>query len=219
MYLPFIFLYALGVVTRKNLTELAYFALLFLAVILTMRPGRGVFKKLGFLLGFESLLFVMALFNPGKPLLETPLGPITHEGVYSFFTLLGKAFLSAGTAMVVTSSVGFSRILAEMKALRFPRILTLTLAFTYRYLDLFADEAVRMKRALDSRAFGVGRREYYRKLGSLLGEVFVRAYLRNGRIYRAMLSRGFGEFPSLEEPGPSVQTAMLALLALGGLLV
>ncbi|NJE30696.1 cobalt ABC transporter permease [Thermococcus sp. 18S1] len=219
MYLPFIFLYAIGVVTRKSLTELAYFGLLFLTVILIMRPKRSLFKKLGFLLGFEGLLFIMALFNPGEPLLETPIGPITHEGIYSFFMLLGKAFLSAGTALVVTNSVGFSRILAEMEALRFPRILTLTLAFTYRYLDLFTDEATRMKRALDSRAFGVGKREYYRKLGSLIGEVFVRAYLRNGRIYRAMLARGFGEFPSLEEPRPNVQTAVLALLALGGLLV
>lgn len=219
MYLPFIFLYALGVVTRKNLSELVYFGLLFVAVSLMMRPKRDTFKKLGFLLGFEGLLFIMALFNPGQPILETPLGPITHEGVYSFFMLLGKAFLSAGTAVVVTSSVGFSRILAEMEALRFPRILTLTLAFTYRYLDLFTDEATRMKRALDSRAFGVGKGEYYRKLGSLIGEVFVRAYLRNGRIYRAMLARGFGEFPALEEPRPNVQTAVLALLALGGLLV
>ncbi|CAD5243748.1 energy-coupling factor transporter transmembrane component T family protein [Thermococcus camini] len=219
MYLPFIFLYATGVVTRKSLTELTYFGLLFLVVMLAMRPERSVFKKLGFLLGFEGLLFIMALFNPGRPLLETPIGPITHEGFHSFFMLLGKAFLSAGTAVVVTSSVGFSRILAEMEALRFPRILTLTLAFTYRYLDLFTDEATRMKRALDSRAFGVGKGEYYRKLGSLIGEVFVRAYLRNGRIYRAMLARGFGEFPSLEEPRPNAKTTMLALLALGGLLV
>ncbi|ASJ13499.1 energy-coupling factor transporter transmembrane component T family protein [Thermococcus thioreducens] len=219
MYLPFIFLYAIGVVTRKSLTELAYFGLIFLIVVLTMRPKKGVFKKLGFLLGFEGFLFILALFNPGKPVLETPIGPITHEGIYSFFMLLGKAFLSAGAALVVTNSVGFSRILAEMEALRFPRILTLTLAFTYRYLDLFVDETTRMKRAVDSRAFGVGRKEYYRKLGSLIGEVFVRAYLRNGRIYRAMLARGFGEFPSLEEPRPNAKTATLALLALGGLLL
>ncbi|QDA30931.1 cobalt ABC transporter permease [Thermococcus indicus] len=219
MYLPFIFLYAIGVVTRKSPTELAYFGLLFLAVILIMRPKRSLFKKLGFLLGFEGLLFIMALFNPGQPILETPIGPITHEGIYSFFMLLGKAFLSAGTALVVTNSVGFSRILAEMEALRFPQILTLTLAFTYRYLDLFTDEATRMKRALDSRAFGVGKGEYYRKLGSLIGEVFVRAYLRNGRIYKSMLARGFGEFPSLEEPRPNAKTATLALLALGGLLI
>ncbi len=48
--------------------------------------------------------------------------------------------------------------------------------------------------------------------------MFVRAYLRNGRIHRAMLSRGGfgGEFPALEEPGPSFQTLALVLLSLGG---
>ncbi len=173
MYLLFIFLYAIGVVTRKSPAELAYFGAVFLMVVILMRPRRGFLKKLGFLLGFEGLLFILALFNPpGRPLLNTPpLGPITHEGgVGSFLMLLGKAFLSAGTAVVVVNSAGFSRILAEMKRLRFPRVLVLTLAFTYRYLDLFAREAVRMKRALDSRAFGgVGRMEYYRRLGSLSG--------------------------------------------------
>ncbi|NJE06261.1 cobalt ABC transporter permease [Thermococcus sp. M36] len=219
MYLPFIFVYSLGVVTRKSLSELAYFALLFAAVTVMMRPPRATLKKLGFLLGFEGLLFVLALFNPGRPLMETPLGSVTYEGLHSFFLLIGKAFLSAGTAVVITSSVGFSRIIAEMEALGLPRILTVTLAFTYRYLDLFAEEAVRMKRALDSRAFGVGRREYYRWLGSMIGEIFVRSYQRNERVYRAMLSRGFGEFPKLEEPRTTPHTAMLIVLALGGLLI
>ena len=219
MYLPFIFIYAIGVVTRKSLGELIYFALLFLAVVLMMKPKRGVLKRLGFLLGFEGLLFILALFNPGRPLLNTPFGPITYEGLHSFFLLLGKAFLSAGTAVVIVNSVGFSRVLGEMERLRLPRILTLTLAFTYRYVDLFIEEAVRMKRALDSRAFGVGKTEYYRRLGSMLGEIFVRAYLRNGRIYSAMLSRGFGEFPKTEERGLSLQTALLIVLAAGGMLL
>ncbi|ANF22972.1 energy-coupling factor transporter transmembrane component T family protein [Thermococcus piezophilus] len=219
MYLPFIFIYAIGVVTRKSLSELAYFALLFLAVAIMMRLKKRVLLNLGFLLGFEGLLFILALFNPGRPILDTHIGSITHEGLYLFFLLLGKAFLSAGTAVVITSSVGFSRILAEMETLKFPRMLILTLAFTYRYLDLFAEEAERMKRALDSRAFGIGRKEYYRKLGALIGEIFVRAYLRNGRIYKAMLSRGFGEFPRLEEPRPNFSIGLLMLLAIGGLLI
>lgn len=151
--------------------------------------------------------------------MSTPFGDVTREGLNSFFLLLGKAFLSAGTALIVVESVGFTRILAEMEALRVPRVLILTLAFTYRYLDLFVEETTRMKRALDSRAFGVGRAEYYRKLASLFGEVFVRAYLRSGRVYRAMLARGFGEFPVFEEPRPTPGTVVLMALAAGGLIL
>lgn len=219
MYLPFIFLYAFGVVTRKSLSELVYFFLLFTAVIVAFRPGKSTLKKLTFLLGFEGFLFLLALFNPGETILSTPFGDVTREGVSSFFLLLGKAFLSAGTTLVVVESVGFTRILAEMEALRIPRVLILTLAFTYRYLDLFAEETIRMKRALDSRTFGVGKVEYYRKLASLFTEVFVRAYLRSGRVYGAMLARGFGEFPVLEEPRLTSRTAVLMVLAAGGLIL
>ncbi|WP_367884479.1 energy-coupling factor transporter transmembrane protein EcfT [Thermococcus sp. JCM 11816] len=206
--------------TRKSLGELVYFFLLFAAVVVAFRPEKSTLKKLTFLLGFEGFLFLLALFNPGEAIFSTPFGDVTREGVSLFFLLLGKAFLSAGTALIVVESAGFTRILAEMEALRVPRVLILTLAFTYRYIDLFVEETTRMKRALDSRAFGVGRAEYYRKLASLFGEVFVRAYLRSGRVYRAMLARGgFGEFPVFEEPRPTPGTVVLMALAAGGGLI
>lgn len=56
MYLPFIFLYAFGVVTRKSLGELVYFFLLFAAVVVAFRPEKSTLKKLTFLLGFEGFL-------------------------------------------------------------------------------------------------------------------------------------------------------------------
>ncbi|WP_457753889.1 energy-coupling factor transporter transmembrane component T family protein [Thermococcus sp.] len=218
MYLPFLLIYALAVVTRKSLSELAYFGVVLIGLIIFLRPKKSIFKHLGFLLGFEGLLFILALFNPGEPLISTPIGAITKEGIHSFFLLLGKAFLSSSAVVVTSNSLGFSRLLAEMEELRFPRILILTLAFTYRYLDLFKEEALRMKRALDSRAFGIGKREYYRKLGMFISEIFVRAYIRNDKIYKAMLSRCFGEFPKFER-NKSPVPLILSVIALAGVLI
>lgn len=218
LYLLFILIYAFLVATRGTFGELGYFALVLLGLIAILRPKRKVFRHLGFLLGFEGILFMMALFNPGEMILSTPIGEVTREGVYSFFMLLGKAFLSSSTVVIVSSSVGFSRILAEMEALKVPRILVLTMAFTYRYLDLFKEESFRIKKALDSRAFGIGKVEYYRMLGALMGEIFVRAYLRSGRIYNAMLSRGFGEFPKFERVR-CVKPIAFSVLALLGVLL
>ncbi|AIF68777.1 cobalt ABC transporter permease CbiQ [Palaeococcus pacificus DY20341] len=218
MYLPFILVYTFLVATRRSLMELAYFGIILIGLIIILKPKRSIFKHLGFLLGFEGLLFVLALFNPGQPILNTPFGVVTREGVYSFVLLFSRAFLASSAVVVVSNSIGFPRILAEMEALKFPRILVLTLAFTYRYLDLFKDEALRMKRALDSRTFGIGKREYYKKLGALISEIFVRAYLRNEKIYMAMLSRGFGEFPKLEEE-ISLTPFALALVTLLGVLI
>lgn len=218
MYLLFLLIYALAVVTRKSLSELAYFGIVLIGLIIFLRPKRSIFKHLGFLLGFEGLLFIFALFNSGEPLVSTPIGAITNEGIHSFFLLLGRAFLSSSAVVVTSNSLGFSRVLAEMEELRFPRILILTLAFTYRYLDLFKDEALRMKRALDSRAFGIEKREYYQKLGALLSEIFVRAYIRNDKIYKAMLSRGFGEFPKFERH-KSILPLIFSVIALIGVLI
>jgi len=90
----------------------------------------------------------------------------------------------------------------------------LTLAFTYRYLELFEEEALRMKRALDSRAFNIGKIEYYRKLGALIGETFARACVRSVKIRWAMISRGFGEVPKVTEER-RVEPPVLTLIALG----
>ncbi len=218
MYLPFLLIYALLVVTRKSLIELAYFGVVLGCLILMLKPKKSIFKHLGFLLGFEGFLFILALFNPGEVILVTPIGAITKEGIYSFFLLLGRAFLSSSVVVLVSNSLGFSKILAEMETLKFPRILVLTLAFTYRYLDLFKDEALRMKRALDSRAFGIGKLEYYKKLGALIGEIFARAYLRNEKIYMSMLSRGFGEFPKFETKKDIIPIALTMIVLLGVLL-
>ncbi|ASJ17377.1 cobalt ABC transporter permease [Thermococcus chitonophagus] len=218
MYLFLIFIYAFAVATRKRLDDLVYFLGLFLVIVVALRPKRRVIKFLGVLFSFESLIFLTALFWPGTPILNTPLGLITREGVYRFFLLLGKAYLSSSTVVVIVSSIGFPTIIAEMEKLRIPRILTLTLMFTYRYIDLLIEEAERMKKALDSRCISVGRLEYYKMLGSLIGELLVRAYYRSVRIYWAMLSRNFETFPDLS-CGSSKVVVPLTVLALGGFLV
>ncbi|ACS90371.1 energy-coupling factor transporter transmembrane component T [Thermococcus sibiricus] len=214
MHLIFIFIYALVIVTRTSLAELFYFLPILMVLILLFKPKRMLFKHLGFLLGFEGFLFILALFTPGDPLVTTPLGTITSEGIQRFSLLLGKAFLSSSAVVVISNSLGFPYLLGEMEALRFPRILVLTLAFTYRYLELFEEEALRMKRALDSRAFNIGKIEYYRKLGALIGETFARAYIRSIKIHWAMLSRGFGEFPKVTKER-RVEPLILTLIALG----
>jgi len=202
------------IVTRKSLDELFYSLPMLLVLILLFKPKRTLLKHLGFLLGFEGLLFILALFTPGTPWLTTPFGMITYEGIQRFSLLLGKAFLSSSVVVVISNSLGFPYLLSEMEVLHFPRILILTLAFTYRYLELFEEEALRMKRAIDSRAFNIGKIEYYKKLGTLIGEIFARAYIRSIKIHWAMLSRGFGEFPKVTTER-RVEPLILTLIALG----
>ncbi|AEC52392.1 ABC-type cobalt transport system, CbiQ permease component [Pyrococcus sp. NA2] len=216
MYLFFLIIYSIGVVTRKKLSELIYFALLFFILLILFRPKMKTLKKLGFIASFEGMMFILALFSPGTQILNTP---ITYEGVYRFSMLLGKALLSAGAMVVIIDRVGFLKIVNEMKRVKVPRILLLTVIFTYRYLELIIEEAQRVKMALDSRGFNLRKLEYYRMLASIIAEILTRAYFRSERVYLAMLSRGFGNFPDIEMESQTVSIIILTALALGGLFI
>jgi len=67
----------------------------------------------------------------------------------------------------------------------------MVLSFFYRYVFVLVDEAMRMKRAMDSRSFGGCRMRQMRSVGNIVATLFVRAYERGERIYAAMVSRGF----------------------------
>ncbi|AAL80653.1 cobalt ABC transporter permease [Pyrococcus furiosus DSM 3638] len=214
MNVLFLFLYSFILSTRKDIYELWYFLVVFLALLLYFRPKKSIFKSLLALSGIELGIFAMAIFNPGKPILSTPFGEITEEGIQMFVLLFSKAFLSSATILTVTSAVGISTILNELKELKVPSIILLTLALAYAYLELFSQEIKRMKRALDSRAFGLSKVEYYKTLGLMIGELVRRVYIRGIKVSWAMQARNFSEFPTFS--GNKKVHPLFIILTLGG---
>jgi cobalt/nickel transport system permease protein len=70
----------------------------------------------------------------------------------------------------------------------------------YRYIFVFQDEALRMKRARDARSREGNVFWHINSLGSIIGSLFIRAYERGERVYKAMLARGFdGEVSNINE--------------------
>jgi cobalt/nickel transport system permease protein len=61
----------------------------------------------------------------------------------------------------------------------------------HRYLFVLLDESERMRRARASRTFQRQRRVRWNLLGSVVGQLFVRASERAERIYAAMCARGW----------------------------
>jgi cobalt/nickel transport system permease protein len=95
-----------------------------------------------------------------------------------------------------------------MRELRLPRPLISIVSFMYRYLFVFADEALRLMRARAARsAVGTGGKSggglmwRGRVAGGLVGNLALRAFERSERIYDAMVARGFqGEIKTLTSP-------------------
>ena len=114
-------------------------------------------------------------------------------------------------AILITATTAFPEILTAMRSLKVPRLLVAVFGLMWRYLFVFADEAIRLLRARAARSGGTGNQDMRtggdlvwraKTTGGLAGNLFIRSLDRGERIYLAMLSRGYdGEIRSLPQPG------------------
>ncbi len=152
-------------------------ALLALTVLLSRLPLFFLVKRLIMLSPF---VLGVALVNALQP-----------TGRANWLGVAVRSGLCLLTVILVSNTTPFSRILRVLKTVRVPGLLITTIALMHRYLFVLADEAERMRRARLSRTFTCGRRFHWRTLGTVVGQLFVRASERAERIYDAMCARGW----------------------------
>ncbi len=181
--------------TPLNSLATYIFAFLFLLglLLLSRIPLDFVFKRSLVILPF--LLFLLLLV----PFLRENSGSYNTVAEalnlpYAWTVILSvslKSWLSALYLIFLSSTTRFPDLLKGLEKLRVPHILILTLSFMYRYVFVFQDEALRMKRARDARSKDGNVLWHISSLGSIIGSLFIRAYERGERVYKAMLARGF----------------------------
>lgn len=180
-----------------------------------LRPARGAFFALPFMLAALPLVFTR-----GAPYLATiHLGPlaldISEEGLRAFTTIALKSWISVQAALLLAFTTPFHDLVDGLRELRLPRVMVAIVSFMYRYLGVIGDEASRMNRAKASRSADRGGRGAGGSLrwragvtGSMVGSLFLRSYERSERVYAAMQARGFdGELRYL--PGPPIPSTAL----------
>jgi len=179
-----------------------------------------------FMLAAVPLMFTIE----GRHLFSISLGSWTLnasiEGVLHFVNVALKSWLSIQAAILLASSTPFPDLLVAMRSVRIPRLLVAMFGLMWRYLFVFADEALRLIRARASRSgtpalSETGQRQNRtggsiiwraRVAGGMAGNLFLRAFERSDRIYVAMLSRGYdGEVRSLSLPAMT-HTSRLTLI-------
>ncbi|HZG88395.1 energy-coupling factor transporter transmembrane component T [Paenibacillus sp.] len=139
----------------------------------------------------------------------------------------GKAALYAGrlTFAAQTLTLAFHGLTPQtffqtLLRLKVPSIFVEMALFTLRYVDVFREEALAMRRGLHSRGFRVGSGWFsvrtYAALSKLLGSLLLRVLRRSERVYLGMLSRGYrgrgaeaGDLPA-SAPGDGWKAAWLA---------
>jgi cobalt/nickel transport system permease protein len=170
-------------------------ALLVLAGILLARLPLGfVLSRTLLVLPFAGFVAVFLPFTRGETLLGTfpLLGLAVYtEGLMLAISVVIKAALAILAVQFLVLTTRYNHLLLALRSLRVPQVVVAILAFLFRYLDLLADESLRIRRARRSRSPGRTVRWRGRSTGGLVGRLFLRALDRADRVHGAMLSRGF----------------------------
>ncbi|MFZ5774175.1 MAG: cobalt ECF transporter T component CbiQ [Thermodesulfobacteriota bacterium] len=157
-------------------------------------PLRFLAKRVALVSPFA--LFV-GMFNPffDTAVAGVLLGVPISGGWLSFASILVKFSLTVSAALLLIATTSFPGVCQALRDLGAPPLFVSQLLFLHRYLFVLLEEAMRMSRARELRAFG-GQGLGMRVAGRIIGVLFIRTVERSERIYRAMLCRGFhGDIP------------------------
>lgn len=152
-------------------------------------PFYYLFRKLLIVAPFAVMI---GIFNPlldSGILIKTGLFPISG-GWISFFSIMIKFTLTAGSVLILIACTGFNSVCMALEKMGAPRIFAVQLLFLYRYIFVLIEEASRMTNARALRSFN-GKGKEIKVFGYLTGQLLLRTIDRAQRIHLAMLCRGF----------------------------
>ncbi len=179
-------------------SAIALVAIALLARLPLVHLAGKLVKVLPFLLVVSISIPFMKRDGPGG---EYRLGlgglSASKSGLWILWNVMIKSSLGIFSVILLYSTTSFPRLIKGMERLGCPRIFTILISFMYRYSFVLVDEMQRMKRARDSRSFGVRRIRQLQTVGHMIATLFLRSFHRGERVYLAMLSRGYqGTMPA-----------------------
>ncbi|MGZ8630275.1 MAG: cobalt ECF transporter T component CbiQ [Actinomycetota bacterium] len=174
-------------------------------------PLRYLLRRLVFEVPFIAFAFLLPFFGQGERVEVLGLS-LSVEGLWGAWNILAKASIGLLASVVVASTTTMAEFLTGFDRLRVPRAFTSIASFMVRYMDVIADEMRRMRIARLSRGYDARWLWQARAIGQTAGALFIRSYERGGRVYLAMVSRGYaGQMPEFGEPRATPRTWILAM--------
>ena len=197
------------------------------SMVVASRLGVGfVWGRSVVALPFALAAISVAFATPGRALFVVAVWrwrvALTDAGLVRFVSIVLKAWLSVQVAIVLTATTTFPALLQAMRGLGIPKVLVGTFGFTYRYLFIIADEALRLMRARSARSGKIAGRSggtilwRARVTGNMAGSLFLRSLSRSERVYDAMVARGYdGEVRLMDAPAVSAQDVVMGGVLIG----
>jgi cobalt/nickel transport system permease protein len=187
-------------------TKIVGFSALVIGILSIRIDGIGQFFGFFFLVSILAGISQIPLqYIVGRALILLPfvlltalVSPWRNGAGWSWFMmLLARSVLCLIILVLLINTTRFVELSRALRKLACPKILVARLNSLYRYLFVLTGELIRLKQARDGRRVGrSGALTELRLVGAMLRVLAVRSSGRTGRMYHAMLSRGFsGDFP------------------------
>ncbi|MCA8936499.1 MAG: cobalt ECF transporter T component CbiQ [Planctomycetes bacterium] len=173
-----------------------YWVLLTLYALAGMIPPRQILRRLLVVIPFLLLVlvflpFMKPDFSRGEYWVSVGGFLMSSRSVDVLANVSTKSLTSVYALILLSASTPFGDMLRGFERLRVPAVFVETVAFAWRYLFVLRDEAQRMLRARDARAWRGRWVWQVWVIGLMIGSLFLRAFERAERVYQAMKARGY----------------------------
>ncbi len=154
---------------------------------------RNVFKTWIFVPLFTGIIAIPAIFiTPGTPIAHLGFIAATYEGLLAAIHLILRTLIAVTCVALLTKTTPWEDILASLNLLRIPEIFILILFLTFRYIFFLARITEATLLSLKSRIIGKEKiLQSWKMYAPLVGNLFIKSYEMQEKIYIAMNARGF----------------------------
>lgn len=178
----------------------AFYGVAVLILILLSRIPLGFIIKRFLIL--SPFILMAALFFPVSLWLtnDEQIVNLQHPAFKVALSIFFKAGLSILLLILLVSTDKFHNLLLGLRRLKMPKVIGVIAALMYRYIFILSDEALKTRRARESRTPGRLKVSKIKVFSNQMAMIFLRSWERSKIIYHSMLSRGFnGEFPAMQK--------------------
>lgn len=195
----------IGIIAAMSIPNSAVLSVALICILFVMLwcgiPFRFIVTRLLLILpfGFFAVFFLPFTSHGGEPLFHLFGFAASDEGVAKALLILLKICSANLLLTFLIATTPLFDLIKSLRAIGIPAIMIELVSLMMRYFFLLAEELKSMMKAQRSRGLStegwLWSRQVYRRLGQLLGMLFLRAYSRSQRIYLSMSARGGFDFP------------------------
>jgi cobalt/nickel transport system permease protein len=185
---------------------------IFIMGIVTLKYSKITFKKYIFflLIPFSFLILgtITIIFNRFEQTEQLLIGfslfgykyGITQTSLKAGGLLILKALGTVSCMYFVALNTPMNDIIKALQDFKVPNILISLMELIYRYIFVILEETNKIRIAQDSRLGYIDFKTSIKSLGTLIGTLFLRTYLKCDKIYQALVSRGYeGDIKTIKQ--------------------